>query len=94
MSEVKVWIDQDLCTGDGLCVEICPPLFGMHDDGLAYVKEESWVSVRDKGDGTKADSPFYEMGTGLANVPEHLLESAIEAAEDCPGECIFFKTND
>ena len=23
----KVWIDQDLCTGDGLCAEICPGVF-------------------------------------------------------------------
>ncbi len=36
---MKVWIDQDLCTGDGICVEICPSLFDMHEDGLAYVKE-------------------------------------------------------
>ena len=40
---MKVWIDQDLCTGDGLCVEICPGLFDMHDDGLAYVKEADWT---------------------------------------------------
>jgi ferredoxin len=24
---MKVWIDQDLCTGDGLCEEICPDVF-------------------------------------------------------------------
>ena len=36
---VKVWIDQDLCTGDGLCAEICPEVFIMRDDGLAYVQE-------------------------------------------------------
>ena len=42
---MKVWIDQDLCTGDGLCVEICPSLFDMHDDGLAYVKEADWKSL-------------------------------------------------
>ena len=42
---MKVWIDQDLCTGDGLCVEICPSLFDMHDDGLAYVKEADWNSL-------------------------------------------------
>ena len=36
---MKVWIDQDACTGDGLCAEICPDVFEMHDDGLAYVKE-------------------------------------------------------
>ena len=52
MSKVKVWIDQDLCTGDGLCVEICPPLFEMHDDGLAYVKEEVWPTLYSK-DGRK-----------------------------------------
>ena len=36
---MKVWIDQDLCTGDGLCEEICPSIFHGHDDGLFYVKE-------------------------------------------------------
>ena len=30
---MKVWIDQDLCTGDGICTEICPTIFEMHDDG-------------------------------------------------------------
>jgi ferredoxin len=35
---MKVWIDQDLCTGDGLCEEICPAVFTLLDDGLAYVK--------------------------------------------------------
>ena len=36
---VKVWIDQDLCTGDGLCAEIAPDIFFGLDDGLYYVKE-------------------------------------------------------
>ena len=36
---MKVWIDQDLCTGDGLCEEIAPVVFTLLDDGLAYVKE-------------------------------------------------------
>ena len=36
---MKVWIDQDLCTGDGLCEEIAPDVFAMLDDGLAYVKD-------------------------------------------------------
>ena len=34
---MKVWIDQDLCTGDGLCEEIAPSVFTLLDDGLAYV---------------------------------------------------------
>ncbi len=36
---MKVWIDQDLCTGDGLCEEIAPDVFFGKDDGLYYVKE-------------------------------------------------------
>ena len=38
---VKVWIDQDLCTGDGLCAEIAPDVFFGMDDGLYYVKEDA-----------------------------------------------------
>lgn len=80
----KVWIDQDLCTGDGLCVEICPQLFFMHDDGLAYVKEE--------GDsGLEGGQPKLKMAKGLANVPDKLMDITIEAAEECPGECIFIQ---
>lgn len=84
MASFKVWIDQDLCTGDGLCVEIVPDLFFMHDDGLAYVKEVGDPSGCN-GDG----SPKLKMGAGQAAVPEHLLADAIEAAESCPGECIY-----
>jgi ferredoxin len=40
---MKVWIDQDLCTGDGLCEEIAPAVFTLLDDGLAYVKEGTKV---------------------------------------------------
>ena len=38
---LKVWVDQDLCTGDGLCEEIAPEVFVMHDDGLSYVKDRA-----------------------------------------------------
>ena len=40
VSGMKVWIDQDLCTGDGLCEEIAPSVFFGHEDGLFYVKED------------------------------------------------------
>jgi ferredoxin len=83
---MKVWIDQDLCTGDGLCTEIVPDLFQMHDDGLAYVKEVGWSSIY----GPASDEePLYRMADGQATVPESLGDDTIEAAEACPGECIF-----
>ena len=75
---MKVWIDQDLCTGDGLCAEIAPEVFVMESDGLAYVAERG---VRLDGGGPDV----------LAVVPEPLFEATVESAEECPGECIFIE---
>ena len=36
---MRVWIDQDLCTGDGLCVDHCHDVFVQLEDGIAYVAE-------------------------------------------------------
>jgi len=36
---VRVWVDQGLCTGDGLCVQYAPEIFEFDIDGLAYVKD-------------------------------------------------------
>src|SRR5882724_9260954 len=58
---MKVWIDQDLCTGDGLCEEIAPDVFTLLDDGLAYVKEGSKIYATAQGNPQGAD--------GLAVVP-------------------------
>ena len=77
---MKVWIDQDLCTGDGLCEEICPAVFTLLDDGLAYVKEAERV-LSDPGG-----------ATSTAEVPTALEDAVREAAEECPGECIFIES--
>jgi ferredoxin len=74
---MKVWIDQDLCTGDGLCEEICPPVFTLLDDGLAYVKEGDQVLSNPGG------------SAQMAQVPTELEDAVVEASEECPGECIF-----
>lgn len=34
-------VDPDVCIGCGLCAELCPEVFEMRDDGLAYVKDAS-----------------------------------------------------
>lgn len=90
MAQYKVWIDQDLCTGDGICAEICPAIFEMHDDGLAYVKEVEWKNIYN-GLGKE---PVYQMSQGMATVPDNLLEATIEAADECPGECIFIEVDE
>ena len=74
-------------TGDGICVELQPGIFAMHDDGLAYVKEAGWSDIFN-GSGT---DPVYKMAEGTADVPQAQLDSTIEAAEECPGECIFLE---
>jgi ferredoxin len=87
---MKVWIDQDLCTGDGTCVEICPALFDMHDDGLAYVKEAFWPTLVGP-DGSPKGDPAYKMAKGMAEVSDELAEATIEAAEECPGGVHFHR---
>tara|TARA_Y100001949_G_scaffold175471_1_gene185354 strand:- start:1591 stop:1881 length:291 start_codon:yes stop_codon:yes gene_type:complete len=87
---IKVWIDQDLCTGDGLCAEIAPDIFEMHEDGLAYVKEAFWPTLYGP-EGSPKTEPKLQMAVGVASVPEELVEATIESADDCPGECIFIE---
>ena len=38
-----MWIDQDLCTGDGLCVDHCPEAFLILEDGISYVHDGQWI---------------------------------------------------
>lgn len=87
-TKLMVWIDQDLCTGDGICEEITPDVFVGRDDGLWVVKEEAKYFGRtvifngvDAPDGPR----------GLARVPDSLIDDVIESAEECPGECIMLE---
>jgi ferredoxin len=80
---MKVWIDQDLCTGDGLCEEIAPDVFTLLDDGLAYVKEGATIYAEAKGNPQGA--------AGMANFADSLVDAVIESADECPGECIFIE---
>ena len=77
MSGMRVWIDQDLCTGDGLCTDHAPAVFTLLEDGIAYVKEGGRV-LNDPGG-----------AASLARVPFQLEVDVVAAADDCPGECIF-----
>ena len=78
---MRVWIDQDLCTGDGLCTDHCPEVFTLLEDGIAYVREGARV-LNDPG-----------QHESLARVPRHLDANVVAAAEDCPGECIFIEVD-
>lgn len=70
----QVWIDQSLCTGDGLCVQEASNVFEFDIDGLAYVKDGSGELLTD--DGARAD------------VPADTYEEVVLSARKCPGLCI------
>jgi ferredoxin len=72
--DLQVWIDQDLCTGDGLCVQYAPEVFEFDVDGLAYVKNEA---------GDLLAAPAQR-----AAVPSGLQLDVINSAKECPGDCI------
>lgn len=79
---MRVWIDQDLCTGDGLCEDHCPDAFKLLEDGISYVAELG-VPLNDPG------------GAGsLARVANRDRQAVLRAAEVCPGECIFIDISD
>ena len=72
--QLEVWIDQDLCTGDGLCAQYAADVFELDVDGLAYVKD---------GTGELLSTPGAR-----ASVPADLVLSVIDSAKECPGDCI------
>jgi ferredoxin len=78
--QLRVWVDQDLCTGDGLCVQYAPEVFEFDIDGLAYVKD---------GSGELQAAPGSRV-----DVPAHLRLDVIDSAKDCPGECIHVTRGD
>jgi ferredoxin len=76
---MHVWIDQDLCTGDGLCTDHCPEAFVILEDGISYVRDEHGVHHDPGGP------------SDLAVLAPGSVDRAIAAALDCPGECIFIE---
>ena len=57
-------------------------------DGLFYVKESAAAFGTEK----LFDGKSNPAGAaGMARIPDGALESVIEAAEECPGECIFIE---
>ena len=75
---MRVWIDQDLCTGDGVCTDHCPDVFTMLEDGISYVHHPG--------------APPEGGGLASAIVVASRHEVAVVAAAlECPGECIFLE---
>lgn len=84
-----VWIDTDACMGAGTCSQIAPQVFHQRGDGLWAVKEDAThFGETVVFDGGNAPGHGPDGADGRARVPEPLLPLVMEAAEECPGECI------
>jgi ferredoxin len=55
----------------------------MMPDGLAYVQENGKIYAAVAGN--------LEGSAGLASFSDDRIDDVIEAADDCPGECIFIE---
>ena len=87
-ASLMVWIDQDLCTGDGICEEIAPEVFEARDDGLWVVKETAANFGADiVFDGNQGP----DNAKGVARIPDADTDDVVEAATECPGECIMIE---
>ncbi|MFD3547672.1 ferredoxin [Streptomyces sp. NPDC058655] len=71
---LEVWIDQDLCTGDGICAQYAPEVFELDIDGLAYVKS--------------GEDELLQQAGATTPVPLTLLQDVVDSAKECPGDCI------
>ncbi|HLF61987.1 MAG TPA: ferredoxin [Acidimicrobiia bacterium] len=86
----RVWINTDACMGAGTCAQVVPAVFHERQDGIWAVKEDpSHFDRMVVFDGLTGDGHGPDGHQGRARVPEPLLELVLEAAEECPGECIF-----
>ncbi len=74
---MRVWIDQDECSGVGVCVQACPQVFVMGSDGLAYVTVNGQMYASNE----------------YAIVDDSLLDPVLDAVEDCPERCIYVEAS-
>ncbi|MFE7843031.1 ferredoxin [Streptomyces sp. NPDC057474] len=72
--DLEVWIDQDLCTGDGICAQYAPEVFELDIDGLAYVKDD--------------EDELLQAPGATTLIPLEVLADVVDSVKECPGECI------
>lgn len=82
MSEFRVSIEQDECTGCSACPDYAPKYFYMRQNGMAYVKDnidQDPEQISHQGFGDSVD------------IEEADLNVVSDAAEFCPGQCIYLE---
>jgi ferredoxin len=87
---MRVWIDQYEGIGAGTCEQIAPEVFVSRSAGVSVVTEDPadfGTATTFDGSGSPGHGP--DGLAGRARVPASLLAAALEAAEECPGDCTY-----
>lgn len=71
---MQIWIDQDECTGVGLCADLAPRSIAIGADGLAYVRDGEQILTAPRAS---------------AQIPAGTEDGVLEAVETCPVACIY-----
>ncbi|RJQ54916.1 MAG: ferredoxin [Actinobacteria bacterium] len=75
---MKVIVDHDECIGDGICENICPEVFEVRDDGLAYVLAfEETPEILEK-----IEEAIDECPTSAISIEETEEEEEMEEEEE------------
>jgi ferredoxin len=78
--------------GAGTCEQIAPDVFRARPDGTWAVMESArFFDIATIFDGGKGLGRGPEGSAGTARIPAGLEDLVIEAAEACPGECIYLE---
>jgi len=87
---VKVWIDTKQCMGAGTCERIEPLVFRSRGDGLWAVAEPArFFGTEIVFDGGRGATSGPDGPEGIARVAPGMEDLVLDAAEACPGECIY-----
>ena len=87
---MRVWIDTELCMGAGTCEQIAPDVFRARPDGLwAVAESRERFELETIFDGGSGPGHGPAGAVGVARVPVESESLVVEAADECPAECIY-----
>jgi len=75
---MKIILEREKCIGCGSCVALAPKFFELADDGKSHLKNSRLPDGQAKND----------PKTGNEELETEKLDSAQEAADACPVQCI------
>lgn len=62
---MRVYVDPDLCSGCGPCIDTCPEVFDLNEDGMAFSKvdevpEEYFDTCKEAADSCPSEAIVIE----------------------------------